>query len=122
MAEQGRRRKRRRRAVIVTVEEEEEEDEQPQQQSQPLQLQQAAPQPQPAASASAARAGSFEAYYREQRVVPPDEWVDFAAALGRELPCSFRLSPGPGAAALRVLRVAQDARVPGGQAGVGGAR
>ena len=112
MAEQGRRRKRRRRAVIVTVEEEE-EDEQPQQQSQPLQLQQAAPQPHPAASASAARAGSFEAYYREQRVVPPDEWVDFAAALGRELPCSFRLSPGPGAAALRRAVEAGDG-APGG--------
>ena len=34
----------------------------------------------------------FEAYYREQGIVPDGEWDAFASALGRELPCTFRLS------------------------------
>lgn len=37
---------------------------------------------------------TFEDYYRRQGIVPPGEWPQFATALGCELPCSFRVSPG----------------------------
>eukprot|EP01043_Picozoa_sp_COSAG02_P065279 COSAG02_NODE_9799_length_2108_cov_1.698357_1_plen_579_part_01 len=37
---------------------------------------------------------AFEEYYTRQGIVPPGEWPQFASALGCELPCSFRVSPG----------------------------
>lgn len=37
---------------------------------------------------------AFESYYKRQGILPQEEWLQFVIALGRELPCSFRVSPG----------------------------
>lgn len=38
------------------------------------------------------RSALFESYYRQQDIVPADEWEEWIAALQRKLPVTFRLS------------------------------
>ena len=40
----------------------------------------------------APRSPIFEAYYRAQGIVQPDEWSNFMAILAQPLPASFRIN------------------------------